>query len=270
MIFIHTQSFPLYSLDRIFQIGKKAGFDGIEVMVTRHFDTQDGEYLQELEKRHGIPVKAFCIQPGKEEELLEPFEKVISFFEGSVVNLTTYGTLSFAYRKWVKNRVPSLARQHNLLINRRNMPNKNIFGLIPERTGNSQYELRETGNVCLDLAAFWASNKQVMGTVGYFGDTLKHIYVSNVHNGVFYMPLTKGILPLESYFTKLAQSHYRRDFTLKIAPQNLPQGSMDEIIHVLEESRKFFEQYFEASREKVDKREKARIDKALEGDGEEV
>lgn len=263
MIFLHTQSFPLYSLDRIFALGKKAGFDGIEVMVTRHYDTQDGEYIRELEARHGIAVKGFCMQPGKEEDLIEPFEKVLSFFEGTMINLNTQGTLSFQYRKWIKNKVPSLSRQYNLLVNRRNMPNKNIFGLIPERTGNSRYELRETGNVCLDLSAFWASNKQVMGTVGYFGDTLKHLYISNVHNGVFYMPLTKGILPLESYFTKLAQSHYRRDFTLKIASQNLPQGNEEEMVHMLQESKKFFDQYFVASQEKVDKRDKSRVDKAL-------
>lgn len=258
MIFLSTQSFPRYGLDRIFAIAKAAGFDGIELTINDNYDTQNAEYLHELEKRHGIPVKAFALETNREEDLLEVFENLIPSFEGVTVNLTSSGSFSHKYKKWLKNTAPALARRFNLQINRRNTPFKVMFGLIPERSENSLYALREAGNVCLDLSALWASHEDIMRTINFLGDNLKHIALSNVHNGQHYMPLDKGLLPLESFLTKLAQTHYRQDFTLKIAPKNLPQGLEDDMIKVLIDSRKFYEQYFVESKKKVDGRSSVR------------
>ena len=244
MLLLHTQSLPGYGLERIFMVAQKAGFDGLELQITENYDTQDADYIKELSARYKIPVKAFCIQPGKEEKLMEAFQNLIKNFPRSTVNLVSSNSFTFRYKKWLQNIMPQIVRKYDLNFNLRNAPFKTMLGFIPERAENSLYALKQAGNVCLDVSALWSSKEEIMRAVEFLGDRMRHVYLSNVHNNEYYNLLPEGILPLESFLTKLAQRRYHFGFTLKIAPDNLPQGSVDKIIHELEASRKFFEKYF--------------------------
>ena len=59
MIALHTSSLHKYGLNRIFEFAKKAGYDGIEIMVDKNnFDTQNAEYIKELSDEYKLPVIA--------------------------------------------------------------------------------------------------------------------------------------------------------------------------------------------------------------------
>jgi len=43
---------------------------------------------------------------------------------------------------------------------------------------------------------------------------------------------------------KLAQKHFKGDFTLVISPKNLQEGNDEKMIEILKESRDYFDKYF--------------------------
>ena len=56
MLALSTGSLYTYGLDRVFDLAKEAGFDGIEVLVDGRWDTRQDDYLKHLMDRHGLPV----------------------------------------------------------------------------------------------------------------------------------------------------------------------------------------------------------------------
>ncbi|MCF7917978.1 sugar phosphate isomerase/epimerase [Candidatus Gracilibacteria bacterium] len=244
MIFLHSQSFPHYGLERFFEFAQKAGFDGVEITVNENYDTQNAEYLKKLEKRYNIPIKAFSLPHKKEENFVDAFQDVVKEFPKAHLNLASPQSFSFKYKRWMDGIVPKLCKKYDLKLNRRNAPFQLMFGMIPERTDNSLFSLREKGYVCLDLSALWASKEEIMRSIGFLGDKLRFVYLSNVNRNTPYSPLPTGVLPLESFLTKLAKNRYQGHFTLKVSPQELHEGDDTKLLETLIESRKFYEEYF--------------------------
>jgi len=244
MLLLHTENFPNYGLDRIFEITKKCGFDGVEISIGENLDTHDAEYLKSLEKRHGVRILAFSLEMKNQENFLEQFEKVVANFPGTTVNLGSAEILSFKYKNWISQKMPRMARKFGLKINRKNAPFKLFFGIFPQRTENSLFSLRSAGNVCLDLSALWASHEEIMRTINFFDSRLRHVYLSNVARNKPYCPLPNGILPLESFLTRLSRENFLGNFTLRLSPREIFIDDFDKMCKILFESREFFEKYF--------------------------
>jgi sugar phosphate isomerase/epimerase len=244
MLLLSSQSFPHYGLERFFDFAKKAGFDGVEITINGNFDTQSPKYLKTLEKRFGIPIKAFSMPQKSEGEYFAAYQLTVREFPRTTLNLSSPQSFSFGYKKWMEEIVPKLSQKYDLQFNRRNVQAKAMFGLLPDRPENSMFSLREKGRVCLDLSALWANKEEPMRTIEFLGDHLKHVYLSNVHRNIPYSPLPAGILPLESFLKKLAQKHFKGDFTVVISPKNLHEGDDEKLLEILVESKEYFEKYF--------------------------
>ncbi|MCF7812010.1 sugar phosphate isomerase/epimerase [Candidatus Gracilibacteria bacterium] len=244
MLLLHSQSFPHYGLERFFEFARKAGFDGVEIGVNENFDTQNAAYLKKLEKRYEMPIKAFSLPHKQEEDLIEGFQEVVKEFPKVHLNLNSPQSFAFKYKRWMENIAPKLCKKYDLKLNRRNAPFQLMFGMIPQRTENSLFSLRQKGFVCLDLSALWASKEEIMRSINFLGDKMRFVYLSNVHRNTPYSTLSNGILPLESFLTKLAKNRYQGNFTLKLSSKALHEGEDEKVLETLIDSRKFFEEYF--------------------------
>jgi len=251
MLLFHTDNLPQYGLERIFQFAKAAGYDGLEVGVGRNFDTQNPDYIKQLSERYDLPVKAFSIVSKQEENLSTAYQHTVREFEGITMNLIPAQSLSFKYKKWMDEIVPKLARKYNLMACRRNVPMETMLGFLPNRSDNSVMALRQAGNVCLDLTALALSNDDIMKSLEEAGSALKHVYLSNVHRKQPYSSPIHGVLPLESFLTKLARKDFRGNFTLYVKAQELGEGDDDRVIAKMVEAREFFEKYFVADSNEV-------------------
>ncbi len=244
MILLSSGSFPHYGLERFFQFAQKAKFDGVEIVVNQNFDTHDAHYLKKLESEYGISVKAFSLPDKNAEKYLEDFEKVITHFEGAHINMASPELFSHKYKTWIEKRIKRLARAHNLLFNRRNSEFKLLLGFIPLRSENSLFSLRQAGYVSLDLSALHSSNLDIIRAIRQVEPKLRHVYLSNVDRGMLYSSLKNGVLPLESFLTKLKQQNFGGVFTLKLSPKALREGNEEKMNAVLKDCREFYEQYF--------------------------
>jgi len=251
MLLFHTDNLPHYGLERIFEFAKAAGYDGLEVGVGPNFDTQSPEYIKKLSERYDLPVKAFSIKAKHEESLSQAYQYTVREFEGSTMNLVPAQALSFQYKKWMEEIVPKLAQKYNLMACRRNVPMETMLGFLPNRTDNSVAALRQQGNVCLDLTALALSNDDIMRAIEEAGNALKHVYISNVFKKQPYCLPVHGVLPLESFLTKLARKSYNGNLTLYVNPRELAEGDDEQVIAKMIESREYIEQYFVAEAQDI-------------------
>jgi len=244
MLFLGSQSFPNYGLERFFGFAAELGFDGVEITVDRDFDTQNPEYLRFLEKKYKMPIKGFSLPNRDVESLIPAFEKVVAEFAGGAIHLASPEMFSFKYKRWLEQTVPRLVKRHRLMMTRRNVPFKTVMGFLPSRSESSLYDLRAKGDVSLDISALRKSNEDVMRAASFLAEKMQHVYLSNFRGGRMYTPLPIGDLPVESLLTKLARENYRGDFTLKIAPENMQAGDDKRMIQILKDSKDFFHRYF--------------------------
>lgn len=244
MILLHSKSFPHYGLDRFFEIASKAGYEGVEIMVSENFDTQNAAYIKTLEKRHNIQVRAFTITEKVTLNLLQGFVNMVREFPLVTLNLFLPQSFSFTYKKWFERTLPKVCQKYNLRLNYRNMPIDFMFGIIPKNSENSLNSLRERGNVCLDISAVWSGKQDVMRTISFLREKLKSVYLSNVDKNRPYSRLENGIMPIESFLTKLKQENYREDLVLGVSAKQLHEGDDEKMIQALKESKAFIERYF--------------------------
>lgn len=244
ILLLSSQSFPHYSLDRVFSFAKKAGYDAMEIQINANFDSQDAEYLKTLEKRHDIPIKSFSLPDMISKELLKSFQDTVKEFPNAMLNLAPPQSFSFTYKKWFELIAPKLLQKYDLRLNLRNMPLNLILGMIPSNSENSLHLLREQGSVCLDVSAIWSSKQDLMKAVTFLGESLKCVYLSNVNKNVPYERLESGVLPLESFLTKLAQRGYHGAFVVHLSPKAMGEGDIKKINEVLIDSKMFIEKYF--------------------------
>ena len=73
---------------------------------------------------------------------------------------------------------------------------------------------------------------------------LVHVHVSNVRRGKGYQMPVEGVLPLESFLTKLKQDGFKGAVSFKIHPKFFKVGDDEKVKKSLATCKKFFENYF--------------------------
>jgi len=58
MIALSTGSLYNYGVVRVFELGREAGFEGVEILVDDRYDTQQPDYLNILQETFQLPVVA--------------------------------------------------------------------------------------------------------------------------------------------------------------------------------------------------------------------
>ncbi len=244
MLLFHTDNLPHHGLERIFEFAKKTGFDGIEVGVNINYDTHNVEYLKTLEKRYKIPIKAFSMSIKNEEKWILPFKDTVREFHDVTMNLHTPSNLSFKYQKWLSVIAPKLAKKYSLKLCHRNVPFESMLGFIPKRRGNTLSALKNRGQVCMDLTALALANDDIMRGIETLGSHLGHVYLSNVYRHTRYSLPSRGVLPVESFLTKLAKIDYRGNFTLYVKGSDFTEGNDEITLQKMQDAKYFYDKYF--------------------------
>lgn len=244
MLLFHTDNLPHHGLERIFELAKIAGFDGLEVSINQNVDTHNPEYLKKLEQRFSIPIKAFSLNEKKDEILIKAYQNTVREFRGCTLNLHPSSPFGFKYQRWLKEVAPKLAKKYQHRLCARNLPAETILGFIPRRKSNHLEALKKSGGVCLDLTALALSNQDIMQSIGILKSRLCHVYLSNLYRRTPYSLPDRGILPVESFLTKLAKIDYGSDFTLRVNPRALQEGNEEATLEKMQASVAFFKKYF--------------------------
>ncbi len=245
MLAITTDSFAGYGLDHTFKLVKRAGLDGIEVVIRRgEFDTQNADYLKELSERHNLPIVALSTQV---EMNAKKAQRAIILAEQvgiPLVTLTPPGIFDFNYKKWLKEAAPSLRKRKDVKIAIVNPPAKMVFGIFPKYAFNDIYELKQFDNIAFDTSNIVGRTEPLLEIYSILKSKICHVHLSNVKHEQTHTLLVDGSIPLESFLTRLAREKFKGILALKFSPKVFGTGNNEKILANLESCKKFVAKYF--------------------------
>lgn len=245
MLLLCTDSLQGYGLNRIFELAKEAGYDGIDLSVNYGlFDTYNTEYIKRLIDEYDMPVVSVSapkqIAVNRVKELVTMTKKI----EAKVLVLQPPKITNFKLTSWYKKEIPKLREKEFLSIAMENAPAGTFLGFIPEHSMGSTTEMKSFKHISLDTARIGEQRKDLIRTYAAFKKCLVHIHLSNFYKGKKYAPPQEGILPLESFLTKLKQDKYPGSVSMKILPKYLNAGEDDKVIDELQRAKKYFDKYY--------------------------
>lgn len=245
MLLLCTDSLQGYGLNRIFELAKEAGYDGIDLSVNFGlYDTFNAEYIKRLIDETGMPVMAVSapkqIAVKRVKELVTLTKKI----EAKVLILQPPKITNFKLTAWYKKEIPKLREKEFLSIALENAPAGTFLGFIPEHSMGSTIEMRSFKHISLDTARIGEQRKDLIRAYTAFKKCLVHVHLSNFYKGKKYAPPQEGIMPLESFLTKLKQDKYPGAVSIKVLPKYLNAGEDDKVIDELKKSKDYFDKYY--------------------------
>lgn len=245
MITLSTDSLKGYGLNRIFKLVKDAGFDGVDLVVDpKDYDTQNADYIKELINEYGMPVTALQTPMTANAKAVLNTVSMAKKLGTKVVIIQPPKLLNFKYIKWLTTEVPKIRQREELSIALENAPSGTFLGFIPEHAMNNLNELKKFKHAALDTTRVAQKKEDLIRVYHILRKYLVHVHVSNVKKGKGYAMPDDGILPLESFLTKLKQEGYRGAVSFKVHPKFLHAGDDAKVLKHLAECKKFYEDYY--------------------------
>ncbi len=245
MLSISTESFKGYGLNRIFALVKEAGFDALDLALDPHaFDTIDTDYVKSLVDEYKLPVQALLThETATEDDIIHAVEMAKEIGTRIIV-VQPPKMFNFKYTKWLENEVPKIRQREDISIALQNATDATFLGVIPEHSMNNINDLRKFKHAALDTTRVALKHDDLIRTFQLVKKFLVHVHVSNVKKGVGYALPDEGILPLESFLTKLKQEGYRGAVSFKINPKFMQVGNHAKMIKHLAACKKFYEDFY--------------------------
>lgn len=245
MLLLCTESLRGYGLNRMFELAKAAGYDGIDLSVNYgQFDTYNTDYIKKLIQEYDIPVHSISAPDQIAAKRIQDLIKMAKDIGAKVVILQPPKIHEMKLASWLKREIPKIREKEFISIALENAPAGTILGFIPERAMSNTQDMKKFKHVSLDTARIGDKKQDLMRTYAAFRKYLVHIHLSNLYKGKKYAPPQEGIMPLESFLTKLKQDKYPGAISIKILPKYLHAGDDEEVIEELKRSKKYYEKYY--------------------------
>jgi sugar phosphate isomerase/epimerase len=227
-VLFSSAAFFARSLADTFKLVADAGYQGVEVMVTKDPASQDPKQMRALAKEYGLTIgalhapsllltrKVWGTDPiGKIDRALE----VAQDAEIPVVVTHPPYKWQFAYRRWIEDHLPDLAQDTGVTL-----AIENMFPLRMGERGVSFHanqdldELEGLPDLVLDTSHAAVAQHDLLDVRRRFGARLRHVHFSdNAGKGWdSHLPPGEGILDLDPFLTELASSGYRGAVSLEV------------------------------------------------------
>lgn len=245
MLALSTDSLKGYGLNRIFQIIKAAGYDGVDLQIdAKNFDTQNADYIKSLVEDTGIPVLSIATPTNCNARKIQETVKMAKTLNCRIIIIQAPKIFDFKYIQWLKNEIPKLRQKENISIALENAPTESFLGIIPEHAMGNILDLKKFKHVCIDTSRVAQKKEDLIRTYKSLQKYLVHVHLSNVKAGTPYSLPEKGILPIESFLTKLKQDSFPGTISLKLNGKFLNAGDDEKVLKALQEQKLFFDTYF--------------------------
>ena len=227
MVVCSTISVFAKPIDAAFGLIADAGFDGIEIMVTKDPDTRDARRIRDLAEDHDLPVVAihapfllmtrrvWGVDPiGKIDRALELAHDVGAPL---VVAHPPY-RWQRGYRRWLDDRLPQLGEPPVVAVE--NMFPMRVRGrsVATFHAHQSLDDLDRFPRVVLDTSHAVVAGLDPVDAVERIGDRLAHVHLSNNAGRGWdsHLPLDRGVLDVGAFLDALAARRFRGAVSLEI------------------------------------------------------
>jgi len=230
-----TGSLYTYGLDRVFDLAREAGFDGMEIMVDNRLDTRDVTYLRRLQERHGLPILSLhspfpliavdgwpwddVIRIQRTVALAEalgasivvahlPLRVHAAVIQATLVKrrflLPIIWPAGRGYARWLKTELPAFQQTSPVTVAIENMP---CFWLGRRRLEvhymNHIAEWAQLPSLTLDTTHLGTWGLDILAVYEQVADGVAHVHLSNYCNGEEHLRPEDGDLPLGAFLERL-------------------------------------------------------------------
>lgn len=241
MILLSTGTLNTLGMARIFALAAEVGFDGIESMIDRRWDTRDAGYLRRLSAEHGLPVAVLHSpflpdvdgwpgdQLGRLQRTLAVAQELGVSFVVTHLPYRLY-LMSFSWggpKPWRftapipwrrqepyyhllrDGRVAELEKESGVVIGVENMPARRFLGRkLDPYWFNRADALRRFPHLTLDTTHLGTWGMDPVATYEKLKERVRHVHLSNFADGVEHRPPTDGQLDLRAFLRTLSRSGY--------------------------------------------------------------
>lgn len=244
MLALCTDSLSNYGLNRIFRFAKKAGFDGIEIALTKDFDTQNAEYIAELVDEYKLPVVAVSAPRKTTKKKVLAAIEMAKKLNCQIVVVQPPDLLNFSLASWLKKEIPLTRKKEQMHICLENSDAKTFFGILPQYAMNSVADLKSFNAVSIDTANVVSKKLDLMKVYDQLKGVIYHIHLADATTSKSHIFPGKGVVPLESLLTKLKVDDYKYAISLRVHEKSLHPGDDKKVVAKLTDAREFYEKYF--------------------------
>jgi len=217
------------ALDRAFPLIAEAGFDGVEVMVTKDPDTRDPERLLELANDHDLRIEAvhapFLLVTRKVWGT-DPVGKIVRSVElagrvgAPLVVVHPPYRWQASYRRWLVERMDELVASSGVRIAVENMFPLRIRGrkLASFHARQALEDLERYPHVVLDTSHAAVAGLDPFAAIDRLGERLAHVHLSNNAGRGWdsHLPLDQGVLPIPELVRAIAAGGSARTIALEL------------------------------------------------------
>jgi sugar phosphate isomerase/epimerase len=245
MLVLSTDSLKGYGLNRIFNFVKEADYGGVDLAIDpKNFDTQNGEYIKSLSEQYQVPITAIQTAPGGNPHKIQEAVKMAKVLDCRIIVIQPPKIFDFKYIQWLKNEIPKLRQKENISIALENAPSQTFLGIIPEHAMGNVMDMKKFKHACLDTTRIAQKREDLIRIYKTLKKYLVHVHLSNVKMGKQYYLPQDGILPIESFLTKLKQDGFPGNISLKVSSKFLNAGDDTKVLKALSETKTFYDTYF--------------------------
>lgn len=230
-----TGSLYTYGLDRVFALARETGFDGIEIMIDRRWDTRDVAYLHRLQQRHGLPILSLhspfpliAVDGWPWDEAVRT-QRTVALAEAlGVPTIITHVPLRLhvaviqttlaqrrlllpmpwrwgqGYRRWLETDLPTLQQASSVTVAIENMP---CYRLGRWRLDvhhlNRVEEWAQFSHLTLDTTHLGTWGLDILAVYEQVANRVIHVHLSNFRDGKEHLRLNDGDLPLGTFLERL-------------------------------------------------------------------
>jgi sugar phosphate isomerase/epimerase len=245
MLVLSSDSLKGYGLNRIFNFIKQAGYGGIDLQIDfKNFDTQNTEYVKLLSDQYQIPVVAIQAPPVSSPKKIQEALRMAKLLGCRIIVIQPPKIFDFKYIQWLKNEIPKIRQKENISIALENAPSETFLGIIPEHAMGNVNEMKKFKHACIDTTRVAQKHEDLIRIYKTLKKYIVHIHLSNVKLGRQYFLPNEGILPIESFLTKLKQDSWPGNIAVKVNPKFMNAGDDEKVLKTLLDIKKFYDTYF--------------------------
>jgi sugar phosphate isomerase/epimerase len=223
-----TGPFYMLPLGQAFEAISKAGFDGIEIMVTSEKQSQDAEDLKALSEDFGVEVGAIhapFLLLTRRVYTTNPLEKIKRSVDlaqragsGLVVVHPPFQWQA-AYSRWCLNELESYSLREDVTVAVENMFPVWIRGRgVAFHRWTGIEAMKQFPTVVLDTSHLAVTGIDIVTAYEELADRVVHIHLSNnLGTGRdSHSPMTQGVLPIGAFLERLARHGYQGTITVEL------------------------------------------------------
>lgn len=225
---LSTASLYNFELQDVFRIAGEAGFEGLELMVTKREETQSASRLRELIDEYGIPVRTihapFLLAAKKVwGGSLSKIDRSVDMArqlgaELIVVHLPYFWQWNYA--RWAHRNLNSYSRESGVIVAMENAMLVNLHRPINLSLFNSLRDLRHFENLVFDTSHYAIAGIDIFQAWEQLRGHVRHIHLSNNYLKGFddhALPF-EGRLALDRFLNMLYRDGFDDTIALELGP----------------------------------------------------